>query len=353
MDDRTDQSSESTPQRPRPRRRFARFLFTTFLIGTVTVATFAVAGVWLFNKTFTAPGPLQGDLALVIPRGGSVRSIAALLETEGVIDDATVFTWGVRGLGSERPLVAGEYAFPPAVSAREVMVILQSGKVITRNLTIPEGLTALQVAAAVDAADGLEGTAPPLDRIGEGTLLPETYQYVRGEQRDIIIARMQKAMVETLEQLWRTRSSEADPLKTPDEAVILASIVERETGQSSERPRVAAVFLNRLRRGMRLQSDPTVVYGLSNGTGTIGRPLTRADLAVDHPYNTYVHGGLPPGPIANPGRESLAAVLQPAKSNELYFVADGTGGHAFAKTLAEHNRNVARWRRIERQRRNK
>lgn len=352
MNDRADQSPENNSP-PRRRRRLARFLLATFLIGAVTATTLAAAGLWLFNRAFSAPGNLAEAAMLVIPRGASVRSIAALLADNGVIDDAMIFSWGVRGLGGERPLIAGEYAFPAAVSARGAMQLLQSGKIVTRNLTIPEGLTALQVLAMVGAAEMLEGALPPADRFGEGTLLPETYQYVRGEGRDAFLARMQNAMAETLDRLWRERSADAGPLTSPDEALILASIVERETGLAEERPRVAAVFLNRLRRGMRLQSDPTVVYGLSNGTGTIGRPLTRTDLATDHPYNTYLHAGLPPGPIANPGRDSLAAVLQPAKSKDLYFVADGTGGHAFAQTLAEHNRNVARWRRIERQRRNK
>ena len=349
MDERADPFSEQVKPGGR-RRRTARLLFATLVVGAVAAATVAVAGVWLFHRTFTAPGPLSGDLALVIPRGASVRSIAALLAAEGVVDDARVFSWGVRGFGGERPLVAGEYAFPPAVSARAAMRILQSGKVVARNLTIPEGLTALQIVAMVEAAEGLGGELPALATVGEGTLLPETYQYVRGEQRAEILARMQKAMRETLGELWRERSADTGPLTSPRDALILASIVERETGRADERPRIAAVFLNRLRRGMRLQSDPTVVYGLSNGTGVIGRPLTRADLAVDHPYNTYIHAGLPPGPIANPGRASLAAVLQPAKSKDLYFVADGTGGHAFARTLDEHNRNVARWRRLQRQR---
>jgi UPF0755 protein len=296
---------------------------------------------------------LTEDAVLVIPRGASVRSIAALLAAEGIVGDAAVFLLGVRGFGGERPLAAGEYAFPPAVSARDAMRILQSGKVVARNLTIPEGLTAFQVLALVGAAEGLRGELPAASGIGEGSLLPETYRYVYGERRDDILARMQKVMGETLDRLWRERSENSGPLASPREALILASIVERETGKADERPRIAAVFLNRLRRGMRLQSDPTVVYGMSRGAGVIGRPLTRADLAADHPYNTYIHAGLPPGPIANPGRGSLAAVLQPAKSKDLYFVADGTGGHAFARTLKAHNRNVARWRRLQRQQRNK
>jgi UPF0755 protein len=352
MDQRADHPPENTLP-PRRRRRLTRLLFMTFLIGAVAATTVAVGGLWLFNRAFAAPGPLTEEATLVVPRGASVRSIAALLEAEGVIDDARVFSLGVRALGGERPLVAGEFAFPAGVSARGAMALLQSGKIVSRRLTIPEGLTVLQVLAAVGAADAMAGEVPPLDKFGEGTLLPETYQYVRDESRAELLTRMQNAMTETLDALWRERSPESAPLKSPEEALILASIVERETGLADERPLVAAVFLNRLRRGMRLQSDPTVVYGLSNGAGTIGRPLRRSDLANTHPYNTYVHAGLPPGPIANPGRDSLVAVLQPAKTKDLYFVADGTGGHAFARTLEEHNRNVARWRRIERQQRKK
>ncbi len=351
MDDRADQAVD--PANPRtPQRRTVRLLITAILICGIATVTIVVAGVTLVHRAFVAPGPLAAETIVVIPRGASVRSIAALLEAEGVVEDATIFSLGVRGFGGERPLIAGEYLFAPALSARDAMSLLQSGKVFTRNLTIPEGLTALQVTDLLSTAEGLEGEPPLADAIGEGSLLPETYQYVRGDRRADVIARMQQAMAATLDRLWRERSADTGPLTSPREAVILASIVERETGLAAERPRIAAVFLNRLRRGMRLQSDPTVVYGLSNGTGTIGRPLTRADLAVDHPYNTYIHGGLPPGPIANPGRDSLAAVLQPAKSKDLYFVADGTGGHAFARTLEEHNRNVARWRRLQRQQRN-
>lgn len=352
MDDNTEQTPEPVKP-PQPRRRTVRLLVTILLVGAVAATTVAVAGVWMFHRAFATPGPSARDTVLVVPRGASVRSIAALLEAEGIVGDATIFSLGVRGFGGERPLIAGEYAFPPAVSARDAMRILQSGKVIARNLTIPEGLTVLQVFAMVGAAEGLQGELFSPEKFGEGTLLPETYQYVRGERREDVLARMKKAMGETLDRLWRERSENSEPLASPREALILASIVERETGVAGERPRIAAVFLNRLRRGMRLQSDPTVVYGMSNGAGVIGRPLTRADLAVDHPYNTYIHTGLPPGPIANPGRDSLEAVLQPAKSKDLYFVADGTGGHAFARTLKEHNRNVARWRRLQRQQRNK
>jgi len=352
MNDHADQSPE--PEDPPQRRRHtARLLMTILLVGAVAASTIAVAGVWMFHRAFAAPGPLSGDAVVVIPRGASVRSIAALLEAEGIVGDAAVFSLGVRGFGGERPLAAGEYAFFPAVSARDAMRILQSGKVVARNLTIPEGLTAFQVLAMIGAAEGLRGELPPANKIAEGSLLPETYQYVHSERRRDVLARMQKAMDETLSRLWRERSEGTSPLASPREALILASIVERETGKAAERPRVAAVFLNRLRRGMRLQSDPTVVYGLSQGAAVIGRPLTRTDLAADHPYNTYIYAGLPPGPIANPGRGSLAAVLQPATSKDLYFVADGTGGHAFARTLKQHNRNVARWRRLQRQQRNR
>jgi len=352
MDERADPTGNSD-QTPRRRRGIARLVFATVLIFAVAASTLVAAGIWMFHRAFTAPGPLAAETVLVIPHGASVRSIAAQLAMEGVVDDAVLFALGVRGFGGERPLLAGEYAFPAAVSARGAMRILQSGKVVVHSLTIPEGLTVLQVVAIVGAADGLTGDPPPAGTLGEGTLLPETYHYVRGDRRDMVLARMRKSMDETLDMLWAGRSADSAALKSPRDALILASIVERETAKPEERPRIAAVFLNRLRRGMRLQSDPTVVYGLSNGAGVLGRPLTRADLAVDHPYNTYIHAGLPPGPIANPGRDSIAAVLQPAKTKDLYFVADGTGGHAFARTLEEHNRNVARWRRVQRQQRDK
>ena len=210
---------------------------------------------------------------------------------------------------------------------------------------MPEGLTVAEVLALVGGAEGLAGEAD--GALAEGALLPETYNYSWGDDRGDLVDRMAAAMDAALAELWEGRADEL-PFDTPEEALVLASIVEKETGIAGERARVAAVFVNRLRRGMRLQSDPTVVYALTEGSGALGRQLIRDDLAVQHPYNTYVHAGLPPGPIANPGRASIAAALDPAVSGDLYFVADGSGGHAFAPTLAQHNRNVARWRRLRR-----
>jgi UPF0755 protein len=232
------------------------------------------------------------------------------------------------------------------VSPREVVAILQSGETIVRRLTVPEGLTSARVLELVDGAEGLQGHVGRMPE--EGRLLPETYHFSYGDDRADLVARMEEAMEIALARLWLERSDDL-PFATPEDALTLASIVERETAVERERRRVAAVFINRLRRGMRLQSDPTVVYALTEGEGVLGRRLVRDDLRIDHPYNTYVNTGLPPGPIANPGRASIAAVLNPAETRELYFVADGSGGHAFATTLDEHNRNVARWRRLRRQ----
>ncbi len=224
------------------------------------------------------------------------------------------------------------------------MNVLMFAKPVVRRLTVPEGLTTQQVLAQIDHTEGLEGKISTLP--AEGGLLPETYDFSYGDSRQEMIVRMRKAMAETLATLWKTHAPEIR-LQTPEQALILASIVEKETGRAEERPRVAAVFLNRLAHHMRLQSDPTVVYALANGKGPLGRPLTHADLDVASYYNTYLHDGLPPGPIANPGKASLVAVLHPADSDDLYFVADGAGGHVFAKTLDEHNKNVAHLRRME------
>lgn len=296
------------------------------------------------SSQFEAPGPLVTSKVVIIPKGIGTRAIADKLAVEGVIYDPLIFLAGVRLLETGTMLKAGEYSFPIEASPRQVMEILMKGETVVHRLTIPEGLTSKQIVALIQGGEALEGSIDTIP--AEGSLLPETYHYDLNEKRGVLVGRMQKSMAQVLDELWEKRKADL-PLKSKEEAVILASIVERETALASERPHVAAVFINRLRLGMKLQSDPTVIYGLSDGLGVLDRQLSRKDLASTHVYNTYVIDALPPGPIANPGRESLAAVLNPMESDDLYFVADGSGGHVFAKTLAEHNRNVANWRKIE------
>lgn len=313
----------------------------------MAAAAAIVAGLLWGTARFVQPGPLVAPTTVIVPRGLGLEEIAALLGREGVIENPLLFTIGVRLFGGERTLMAGEYAVPAAVSPREVMRLLQSGETVVRRLTMVEGLTAAQVLSRIAETEGLVGPLP--ESPGEGRMLPETYHFSYGHERGAMVSRMVRAMDETVGELWAGRAPDL-PFATPEEALVLASLIEKETGRDDERPRIAAVFINRLKKGMRLQSDPTVVYALTGGTGLFDRPLTRADLEVDHPYNTYVVDGLPPGPIANPGRASIAAALDPAESNELYFVADGNGGHLFAETLEEHNRNAARWRQTRQRR---
>ena len=312
------------------------------------LATLVLAlGVFLWGyASYTRPGPLEAPTTLIVPRGEGLEEIARALEAAGVIANALVFVAAARVTGADRGLRAGEYAFRPAMSPREVIALLASGETMIRRLTVPEGLITAAVIDQIRRTEGLEGELP--DGIGEGVLLPETYHFSHGDGRDAMIGRMRQAMAEALAELWAGRAPDL-PIATPADAVTLASIVEKETAREDERARVAAVFLNRLERGMKLDADPTVVYALTGGVGPLDRPLTRADLKLDHPYNTYRNAGLPPGPIANPGRAAIAAVLNPADTDELFFVADGRGGHVFARTLAEHNRNVARWREFRRQ----
>ncbi|EME70782.1 periplasmic solute-binding protein [Paramagnetospirillum caucaseum] len=297
---------------------------------------------WEGHRRFTAPGPSPKPVTVIIPKGSGTELIAQSLEGAGVIPSRLVFALGVKL--RRATLKAGEYAFPAHVSPEEAMRIIAEGKVVIHKLTVAEGLTVRQVLGLVREAEFLSG--PVTRKPAEGRLLPETWHMTRDEPRDEVIARMEKAMAQTLDVLWVARAPGL-PLKSKDEALILASMVERETAVDAERTRVAAVFYNRLARGMRLQSDPTVIYGISDGLGELDHPLTRAELQNSHPWNTYTVDGMPRTPIANPGRASLEAVLHPAKSDELYFVADGTGGHAFARTLDEHNSNVAKWRKIE------
>ncbi len=315
------------------------------LIGLACLAGLAVvllvAGLIHVTRSFDIPGPLREPRTVVLPEGLGAWDVADRLTDAGVIDDPVLFVAGTWIEGGERALKAGEYEFEALVAPRGVMEKLVAGETVVRRLTVAEGLTAAEIVARVNATEGLAGEVAAAP--AEGTLLPDTYHYALGDSRHALMERMTRGMEQALDELWPARDG-ALPLASAHDALVLASIVEKETGLADERPLVAAVFLNRLRRGMRLQSDPTVIYALTRGRAPLGRPLTRADLAVDDPYNTYRHKGLPPGPIASPGRSALEAVLHPAETDALYFVADGSGGHAFATTLDEHNRNVARWR---------
>jgi UPF0755 protein len=295
----------------------------------------------VLKARFEGPGPAAHETVVWLPPGAGLGAIAARLDAAGVIADPYTFRLGARALGAARALKAGEYAIPPRASMAEIMERLRAGRVLVHRLTVPEGLMTAEVVALVERAQALSG--PVTQTPPEGSLLPDTYHYLRGESRMDLLARMAAAQEKLLRELWPRRAPDL-PLETPREAVILASIVERETGLEAERPRVAAVFVNRLHVDMPLQADPTVIYALAGGEGRLDRALTTADLAAESPYNTYRQQGLPPTPIANPGAASIRAVLRPLATKELYFVADGSGGHAFAETLAEHRRNVAAWR---------
>jgi UPF0755 protein len=324
---------------PRALKLLTAFAMLAALAGAITIA-----GWTQLNAYLNRPGPTSEKVTVILPRGTGIPEIAARLADAGVIRHPLIFRLAVRITGSDRALKAGEYAFPAQVTPRGVLGMLQRGETVARRLTVAEGLTVAQIFALLDQAAGLSGPLPELPP--EGSLLPETYFYAYGDSRINMVKRMRKAMRETLADLWIARSENL-PFASPEEALILASIVDKETSLPAERDQVAAVFVNRLRREMRLQSDPTVIYGLTAGDGALGRALTRQDWLHASPFNTYQVAGLPPGPIANPGRAAIEAVLNPADVDYLYFVADGSGGHAFARTLREHNRNVARWRRIK------
>jgi UPF0755 protein len=318
-------------------------IITLLLIGMIG----AGAAYYYGRQVLESPGPLKDDKIVNIPQRAGKRDIADTLNREGVTDvNPWIFIGAVAALKASSDLKPGEYSFQKNASLRDVIATIVEGKVVQHSVTIPEGLTSEQIVARLSDNDIFTGSVHELPR--EGTLLPETYKFPRGTPRDQVIQRMQQAHKRVLAEIWERRSQDV-PVKTPEQLVTLASIVEKETGKPDERSRVAAVFVNRLRQKIKLQSDPTIIYGLVGGKGTLGRPIKRSEITQPSPYNTYVIDGLPPGPISNPGRASLEAAANPARTRDLYFVADGSGGHAFTETYDAHQKNVAKLRAMEKQ----
>ncbi len=315
-----------------------RFLLAA--AGLILAVLLAVYFLWW------GPGPKAGPQTITVQEGSSLGSVVRKLERAGAIPGtASTYYVMARVFGSNDPIQAGEFEIPKGMGGAAILDLLQHGRPVQRLITVTEGMPSIIVSEKIQANPYLTGTAP---FIAEGSVLPDSYGYQRGEARSALVVRMQQAMAKTVATLWRKRSGEC-AVATPEEAVTLASIVEKETGKASERPMIAGVYCNRLRIGMKLDADPTVIYPVTKGK-PLGRRILKSELNTVNGYNTYRRPGLPEGPIANPGKESLEAVLHPAKTKALYFVADGTGGHVFADTLAEHQANVAKWYAIRRQR---
>jgi UPF0755 protein len=339
------------PERiPAPTRRSRRVRHPLVIAGnaifTVIILLAVAIGATLYfgKQRFEQPGPLAQDKIVNIPRGLGIRDISDLLQREGVIDQPYTFIGSVLVMKAREGLKSGEYQFPQHASLRDVVDTIVEGRVVQHSFTVAEGLTSEQIVARLLENDALGGTLKEIPR--EGTLLPETYKFTRGTPREQIVQRMQQSAKRVLQEVWERRNPDI-PLKTPEQLLIMASIVEKETGKPDERTRVAAVFENRIKNKMRLQSDPTIIYGLTGGKGSLGRPVLKSEIEQHTPYNTYAIDGLPPGPIANPGRASLEAAANPARTKEIYFVADGTGGHVFSDNYEQHQKNVARLRALE------
>ncbi|NML92837.1 endolytic transglycosylase MltG [Novosphingobium olei] len=317
-------------------------------LAIIALAVALVGAGWLvhFFYGWYGPGPLGKETAFVVPAGASLGSVAPQLEREGVVASAATFRARARLLGGKEPIKAGEFTIPAGASGSLVLRILQGQEGVTQRLvTVPEGMPSIMVRERLLAQPLLTG---PVGDIAEGSILPDSYDFQRGEPRAAVLARMQKAMDRTLTELWAGRAKDT-VAKTPREALILASIVEKETGKPSERKMVAGLYSNRLRTGMLLQADPTIIYPITKGK-PLGRRIRQSEIQAVNGYNTYTMTGLPEGPITNPGRDSIEAVLHPAQTKALYMVADGTGGHVFADTLQQHNANVAKWFAIRRAR---
>jgi UPF0755 protein len=321
--------------------------FRWVLFWIALLVTLMGGGLLLGHQMLVAQGPLDKSRNVLIPRGAGPSTMARILQGEGVISHPQLFRLALMVDPNPKPIKAGEYEVPAHISMSSLVDLLQSGKVVQRRFTIPEGATTAEVLELLRKTETLSGDIT-ID-VKEGELLPETYFYSRNDSRDGMLTRMKEAMDKTLDEAWRKRTGGL-PLPTKRDALTLASIIEKETAVPAERPKVAAVYINRLRLKMRLESDPTTIYGVTGGKGMQGKELTRADLQSTSPYNTYVVAGLPPGPICNPGRAAIFAAVSPTpRDRSLYFVADGQGGHVFATNIYEHNRNVARWKEIQKQ----
>ncbi|MFA5122039.1 endolytic transglycosylase MltG [Zavarzinia sp.] len=319
-------------------------MLRALLLGLFSLVVLAGGAILYAYYEIQRAGPNAEPVTVVIEKGTGTEAIGAAFEQAGALRWRYWLIAAALAPGDKRPLQAGEYEIPPGASALAIVRLLRDGKVVVHRLTVPEGLAVPEIMKLVADTAALSGSLPPAPP--EGSLLPETYNFTRGENRSALIDRMRQAMEAELAAAWAARSADL-PFDTPEKALVLASIIEKETARDGERRHIAGVFVNRLNKGMRLQSDPTVIYGMTKGSGPLGRALTRGDLDQASDYNTYVIAGLPPGPIASPGRDSLRAAVNPLRTNDLYFVADGTGGHAFAATLDDHNRNVKKWRDLQ------
>jgi len=341
---------EQVPQPPKhsQRARSTLVVIGNAIITFLIVAMIIVGGVFFYGKkTIEAKGPLTEDKVVNIPPRAGMTDIGDILQRNGVITaDRWTFIGSVLALNARSGLKSGEYLFQKNASLRDVIGTIVEGKVVQHAITIPEGLTSEQIVARLQDNDIFAGSLKEQPR--EGTLLPDTYNFPRGTPRDHVIQRMQQAQKRVLADIWARRNPDI-PVRSPEQLVTLASIVEKETGKADERSRVASVFTNRLRQRIKLQSDPTIIYGLVGGKGTLGRPIKRSEIQQPSPYNTYVIEGLPPGPIANPGRASLEATANPARTRDLFFVADGTGGHTFSESYDQHQKGVAKLRALEKQ----
>ncbi|MDO9417566.1 endolytic transglycosylase MltG [Pararhizobium sp.] len=343
---------EKVPQPPK-RSRKARSQVVIFLNFVMTLVVFvtlaAMVTAYYALDTYESNGPLTANSNFIVRNGAGIAEVASTLERNNIVSDGRVFRFMTQAYLGDDTLKAGEYEIKAGASMREIFELLKSGKSILYSVSLPEGLTVKQMFKRLNDDPILEGDLPA-ELPAEGTLRPDTYKFSRGTKRAEIVQQMVAAQKSLVEQIWEKRDDNL-PVATIGEFVVLASVVEKETGRSDERPRVASVFINRLNKGMRLQSDPTIIYGIFGGEGKpADRAILKSDLEKETPYNTYIIKGLPPTPIANPGRAALEAVANPSRTPDLYFVADGTGGHVFAETLDEHNANVKRWRKVEAER---